>query len=291
MIANDDSLDDGSGAVVEEASATATAPAPFAVLPTTTRPIVRRITILWTSPHDPPEKCVLSWKDHHPESEGWDVRLMTNRDGWLHQDLMDALWKHVHEADWPVMEIARLNVLSSLGGFVVAADSYCDRSLASGTIQAPDKPQTDFFGAADCLLSYSDEKAGTIGSHFVAGVRSSEFSNRCIEALDKYCRENVWSDRAGAIELSRYVGSKLLSEVASVMLREPATRAESKLKILPARMFSPVDAKGNTSNGAVCPIYARAQHGKERGINHLRKWPCQCQTCRNTFSSLRPPWG
>jgi hypothetical protein len=286
VIASGDDLDDGSGPVPSEA---APAPASFVVQPTTTRPIARRLTILWVSPHDPPEKCIASWKENHTESEGWDVRVMSNRDGWLHQDIMDALWKHAHEPDWPVMEIARLNVLSSLGGFVVAADSMCERCLSSGSSNTPDKPQTDFFTEADCVVAGFDDKAGTIGSHFMAGVRNSEFSNRCIEALDKWCRENPWSDREGAIKLGRYLGSPLLSEVAASMLKETSTRADKKLRVMPARMFMPVDSKGSQVLGA-CPIYARHMHGREKGINGLRKWPCQCQICRNTHSAIRSPW-
>jgi hypothetical protein len=277
-----DDLDDG--------STTATSgPAPFVVQPTTTRPIARRLSILWVSPHDPPEKCIASWKEHHTESEGWDVRVITNRDGWLHQDIMDALWKHAHEPEWSVMEIARLNVLSSLGGFVVAADSMCERSLSSGSANTPDKPQTDFFTESDCVVTSLNDRDGTIGSHFIAGVRNSEFSNRCIEALDKWCREHPWNSREGAIAFSRYLGSPLLSEVATTMLKETATRAEKKFRVVPARMFMPVDGKGAPVLGA-CPVYAKYMHGREKGINALRRWPCQCQICRNTHSAIRSPW-
>lgn len=285
MISSSDDLDDGSLPSTVTPKTT-----PFVVQPTTTRPIAKRLSILWVSPHDPPEKCIFSWKEHHIESEGWDVRVMTNRDGWLHQDVMDAIWKHAHEPEWAVMEIARLNVLSSLGGFVVAADSMCERSLSSAGANASDKPQTDFFNDSDCLISGFDDKTGTVGSHFVAGVRNSEFSNRCIEALDKWCRENAWNSREGAIALSRYLGSPLLTEVTASMLKESATKTEKKLRVMPARMFMSSDVKGGAVIGA-CPVYARYMHGREKGINALRKWPCQCRSCWGAVQMLRPPWG
>jgi hypothetical protein len=290
MISSDDILDSGDEAASSPAVSPPEVPVPLVVQPATTRPIDRRLTLLWISPHDPPEKCILSWQDHHRPEEGWDVRVMSNRDGWLHQDVMDALWQHAHEPEWAVMEIARLNVLSSLGGFIVAADSLCERSLNSGTPNAPDKPQTDFFGEADCVLAGLDDRASTIGSHFMAGVRSSEFSNRCIEALDRFCRESDWSSRDGAMKLSRYLGSPLLTEVATAMFKEVSTKTEKKLRIVPAKMFMPNDVKGGSVVNA-CPVYGKYMFGREKGINGLRKWPCQCQICRNTFSAMRPPWG
>jgi len=275
---------------LDDVPATATTVvAPLVVQPATTRPIAKRLTILWVSPHDPPEKCILSWREHHTEVEGWDVRVMNNRDGWLHQDVMDALWKHAHEPEWAVMEVARINVLSSLGGFVVAADSFCERGLSTAGASNPDRPQTDFFDSADAVVSALDDKAGTIGSHFVAGVRGSEFSNRCIETLDRYCRENLWGDRDGAMKLSRYLGSPLLTDVATAMFKETATKVEKKLRVMPAKMFMPNDVKGGQVVNA-CPIYGRYMFGREKGINGLRRWPCQCQICRNTFSAIRSPW-
>lgn len=280
---------------IEQAGEDRPAPPAPPPLPTvaigTARPIGRRLTLLWISPHDPPEACIQSWLRAHRPDDGWDVRVLTNRDGWLYQDAMEALWAHVAEPEWAVMEIAKLEVVSSVGGFVVSADSFCERALSAPSAAAPDKPQIDFFNMADALVGFENEgtRPGTIGSVFLGGVKNSEFFGRCLELAGKMFREAPMTS-AGVGTFARFLGSPLLTQVYGEMIQERACREKKLLRALPARLFSPVDPRGAPAIGAH-PVFARAQFASVKGMNHLRKWPCQCQKCRNTVQMIRPPWG
>lgn len=241
-------------------------------------PKSKLMAIIWVGPHDPPIKCIDSWKDAHLESKGWRFRVVTSDQGWRNQRVIDGL------TDWGAKaDCIKYEILEALGipGVCVDADIECLQPLDAETPAG--RSITEFFPSGmEAFASYESETAvpGLISTAFIGGVPGAAFWRRCVEEVGEIDLEDKRLKKlGGAAEL---VGSGLLTKVAKEISRD-------KLTVHSSRVVNPIHSSGVRSpmRGA---NYGNHYWGTCKTYNTLRKWPCQCPVCRGAAPSWRLPW-
>lgn len=249
--------------------------------------IEKRLTLVWVGPHDPPEACIVSWRDAHPS---WEFTLVRNHEGWANQHIIDAIIasESARGADWgaAVCDVIRWELLSSQrGGIVVDADSTCLRAL--DVQNATDELQVDLFEHAAWAVADNEVKApGRVATHAMGAAPRSGVFARCVEEVS---RLDISVVPPGQIR--EFVGAGLLSRIASEFIES------GDLHVLPSKLFIPIHWSGAIASDVVVPgggvrtpVYASQGHGYRKGYNHLRRWPCQCAKCRLDFGMFMAPW-
>ena len=101
---------------------------------------------IWIGPKKCPEKLIQTWRDKHPESEGWKHILWTNDDviGFGIKNI-----QHFNEIEeWAgKADIWRYEILYRFGGVFCDADSICTNRL------------DDHFFVHDCFAGFENEQA------------------------------------------------------------------------------------------------------------------------------------
>lgn len=228
--------------------------------------IPKILHIVWVGPHDPPQEAIDTWTAAHSGDRSWFFTLWRDwQQDWRNHDQM-AL--RASKGEWNgVADLLRYEILHKFGGFVVDADSSCLMALDEGPL--------DFLASDTAVACYENEsvRPGIIGCGFMGAPKGHPFFGACIE-------EAMMQD--GHAMAWKTVGPLCITKVA---LARP-----EDITVYPARTFNPEHYSGTKAPGDA-PIYARQHWGSTTTYNKLRKWPCQCQVCRNTASMIRPPWG
>jgi hypothetical protein len=225
------------------------------------RGIERRITVIWVGGHDPPMKCIDSWKSMHP---AWSFNVVTDDRGWENQSVIDRIQDPSGKA-----ECIRFEVLRDVGGFVVDADSECVRAL--------DSLGADFL-EHQAVAAYENEtvRPGRIACNFLGAVPDAAVFRECVAEVSR-----IDPTAGPAWQLC---GPDLLTRVVH------ARRfGRDDLMIYPAMMFNPNHFSGAAAPGHH-PIFAKHYWAGVGGYNSLRRWPCQCTACRSNFSMYNAPW-
>jgi len=234
------------------------------------------IVIPWVGPHDPPTKCIDSWKDNHPEKNGWKFMVVTSEEGWENQAVIDALVDYGSKAD-----VIRYEVLAALGvpGVCVDADVECTQALdATGPTG---KPLTEFF-APEAFASYEGEVVvpGVVSTAIMGGRPGAAFWRKCVEEVGKLDLDEIKSRKRGAADL---VGSGLLTRLAKDFT------ARDKFTIFSSKVVNPIHSSG-VKTVARGPGYGMHYWGTAKTYNTIRPWQCQCAVCRTQLPSWRLPW-
>jgi mannosyltransferase OCH1-like enzyme len=220
--------------------------------------------IVWVGGHDEPKECIDSWPKLNPDLI-WTVwRDHTAGQGWINQEQIDA---RAARREWNgVADCIRYELLTRYGGICVDADSTAAKPLSEGA----------FFDQGDVAQACFESEAarpGVVACGFLAAPKGHPFFRACVEEVGRADpKEMAW----------QAVGPMLMTRVAQKM--------PDAIKVWPSRMFIPEHYSGAKAPG-VHPIFANQHFGSTTTYAKLRKWPCQCATCRSSNSMLRPSWG
>jgi hypothetical protein len=242
--------------------------------------VPKLMTVVWVGPHDPPVRCIDSWKDIY-EPLGWKFCISTSIDGWQNQAVIDALTDWGSKAD-----VIRYEILEAHGGVTVDADIECGLQLDT---EGPNgKPFVDF-SSSDAFATYESEIAtpGVVSTALMGGVPGALIWRRCIEEIAKLDP----ADPGLKKNASALVGCGLLTRLVKEIPKEKFVVHTSRVVNYehPSNIKVTVKAAGGLVRNI--PIYGRHLWGTAKTYNTMRKWPCQCAECRMIFPAWRPPWG
>lgn len=247
----------------------------------TGKPVIPKLLhVIWCGPHDPPERCIKSWQDNHPESRGWTFKLWRDHHGFANQHIIEALILHKRHQWNAVAWVMGWEILASKkGGILVQADSDCLRPLdAPGGGAGADRPLIDFFNLeAWAHFEHEPSRPGIIAGCAMGASPYAEVFAKCVEEVSKadVSKKPIWET----------VGPGLLNRVVATLPKE-------KLKVWPAKMFVPEHHTRVKAPGAY-PVFAQQHWASTRqsGYAILRPRPCQCGSYGCSANSLFPPWG
>ena len=240
-----------------------TAETASSIVPLARQKTIERIGhIVWVGPHDPPQECIDSWPKVNPGITWTIWRDHTKALGWINQEQIDA---RAARQEWNgVADLCRLEILARCGGIAVDADSTAIKPLEEG----------DFFAQEMAVACFENEqiRPGLVGCGFLGAPQGYPFFKACVEEASKQDHKEP---------AAKTVGPGLMTRMAQAH--------PDMIKVYPARSFNPKHFSGEAAPGK-CPIYGNQLWGSTLGYNSMRKWPCQCQVCRNNTSMLFCPW-
>ena len=233
------------------------------IAPLRSKTIERIGHIVWIGPHSPPQECIDSWPKLNPGIV-WTVwRDHTKALGWINQEQIDA---RAARQEWNgAADLCRLEIIARCGGIAVDADSMAVKALEEG----------DFFLQETAVACFEHEqlRPGMVGCGFLGAPQGHPFFRACVEEASKQDPKEP---------AAKTVGPGMMTRMAKAH--------PDMIKVYPARSFNPKHHTGTAASGNY-PIFAEQLWAGSRGYNALRKFPCQCLTCRNNTSMLFCPWG
>jgi mannosyltransferase OCH1-like enzyme len=145
--------------------------------------IPKILHIIWVGDESKrPDNCIETWVKHNP---GWQVQL------WGNDDLVSTEWinaKHMREMSKRelngVADLMRWEILYHQGGFVVDADSICQRPLEDWLLE----------GEAFACWENEIDRPKLIAAGYVASVPENPFFGQIIQDIN--AEESVVGDMA-----------------------------------------------------------------------------------------------
>lgn len=140
------------------------------LFPLTGQPVIpKTLHIIWVGDESRrPDNCIATWRRHNP---GWRLRVWGNAElagyGWVNAAAMRAMAQRELNG---VADLMRWEILYHEGGFVVDADSICQRPLA------------DWLFEAEACACWESELArpGLIAAGYVGSVPANPFFGQLI---------------------------------------------------------------------------------------------------------------
>lgn len=202
--------------------------------------IPRILNQIWIGPLPPPQACMDTWREKHPD---WTYILWTSEKApigqgydpekgkfvveagteWHNQKSIDAIEGWEGKAD-----LMRMEILLAMGGIYVDADSICVRKLDDHFLQHP------------CWATYENEKCrpGVITNAFMGAEPGQDlFADMVTKVPYRDLKEPAW----------KAVGPTFLTEVAA---KHP------ELAIYGSKAFTPLHFSGTPGQGDIA-TYAR----------------------------------
>lgn len=145
---------------------------------------------IWIGPKKCPDKLIQTWKDKHPESEGWKHILWTDKD--VEEFKMKNI-RHFNEIEeWAgKADVWRYEILYRYGGFFCDADSICTNTL------------DDHFFEHDCFAGFENEQArpNLVANGYIGATKGNAFMKILIDELfktpsvsQKYTNRLAWQN-------------------------------------------------------------------------------------------------
>jgi len=191
--------------------------------------IPRTLHVIWVGDEAKrPDNCIATWRHHNPD---WTVRVWGNDDlatyGWVNARHMRAMAGRELNG---VADIMRWEILYNEGGFVVDADSICERPLEPWL----------FEGEAMACWENELVRPGLIAAGYVASVPDNPFIGQMILDLQK---------------LPRVDDRMAWQSVGPLFLTECHRQYQyAGLTIWPSHLFIPRHFSGATYNGGAAPF-------------------------------------
>lgn len=195
--------------------------------------IPRTLHVIWVGNEARrPDNCIATWRQHNPD---WTVRVWGNQEladyGWVNARHMKAM--AVRELNG-VADLMRWEILYNEGGFVVDADSICQRPLAPWL----------FEGEAMACWENELVRPGLIAAGYVASVKENPFFGQMILDLENApCVDDrmAWQS----------VGPLFLTECHRL-------HQYAGLTIWPSHLFIPQHFSGAEYSGGTAPFASQA---------------------------------
>jgi mannosyltransferase OCH1-like enzyme len=209
--------------------------------------IPKTIHIIWVGDESKrPDNCIETWRRHNP---GWTVRVWGNSElaayGWVNAPHMRAMATRELNG---VADMMRWEILYNEGGFVVDADSICERPLEDWLFEC---------GACACWEN-EIARPGLIAAGYVASVPENPFFGQLI--LDLQAKPQV-TDRMAW----QTVGPLFLTEAHR-------QHGYTGLTVWPSHFFIPRHFSGTEYQGPGA-VFASQEWASTRGSYdqlHLR---------------------
>jgi mannosyltransferase OCH1-like enzyme len=208
--------------------------------------IPRTLHVIWVGDESKrPDNCIDTWRRHNPD---WQLRVWGNAElaeyGWINARHMRAMARKELNG---VADLMRWEILYNEGGFVVDADSVCQRPLAPWL----------FEGEACACWENEVVRPGLIAAGYVASVPQNPFFGQLI--IDLQNTERV-DDRMAW----QSVGPLFLSQ-------SHRKHAYANLTIWPSHFFIPRHFTG-TAYAGPGQVFAGQEWGSTlRGYDELHK--------------------
>ncbi|HET7527139.1 MAG TPA: glycosyltransferase, partial [Burkholderiaceae bacterium] len=208
--------------------------------------IPRVLHVIWVGDESKrPDNCIDTWRRHNP---GWELRVWGNADlatyGWVNAPHMRAM--SARELNG-VADLMRWEILYNEGGFVVDADSVCQRPLEAWLFEG------------EACASWENElvRAGLIAAGYVGSVPQNPFFGQMILDLQN---------------AATVVDRMAWQSVGPLFLTESHRKYQySGLTVWPSHLFIPQHFSGARYAGGG-PVFATQEWGSTlRNYDELYK--------------------
>jgi mannosyltransferase OCH1-like enzyme len=182
---------------------------------------------IWIGPKKCPEKLIQTWKDKHPESEGWQHILWTNDDIEKFQIKNKRHFDEIEE--WAgKADIWRYEILHRYGGVFCDADSICTNQL------------DDHFFQHDSFAGFENEecRGNLVANGYIGASKGNRFMKILIDEIFKT-----------PTVTQKDTGRMAWRNVGPLFFTEQIIKNKYPISIYPSFVFIPQHYSGITYKG------------------------------------------
>ena len=182
---------------------------------------------IWIGPKKCPDRLIQTWRDKHPESEGWKHILWTNNDidefEMLNRRQFDSIEEWAGKAD-----IWRYEILYRYGGIFCDADSICINQL------------DDHFLTHDSFAGFENEecRGQLVANGYIGATKGNRLMRILIDEIKK--KPSV---------TQRETGKMAWQTVGPLFFTEQIIQKQYPISIYPSFVFIPEHYSGIVYKG------------------------------------------